>query len=206
MLKYIIAIPYTIAYKILPYEFNEQTIKYSLCDSIDHRIEDMVHDVLDDYNSLGFNNIILTNDTFYDVIPICNEYMSKDKYGYARFINKGYYVDRKIFISNYILDLEFNLWNVLYHEILHTVGLGHSDEEGLMKYVVTLNTNYDVIPDDKRIYPSTDDLEALEFLYDFIEDDIIYDDVISNHKDKLERTKKNKKIIKKLYKLCALLE
>ena len=206
MLKYIISIPCVLAYKILPYEFNEQTIKYSLCDTIDYRIADMVHEVFDDYNNLGFNNIILTNDTFYDVIPICNEYMSKDKYGYARFMNKGYYVDRKIFISNYILDLEFNLWNVLYHEILHTVGLGHSDEEGLMKYVVTLNINYEVIPDTERVYPSIDDLEGLDFLYGWIDDDIINEIIISDSKDKIERTKKNKKIIKKLYKLCMLLE
>ena len=205
MLKYLITIPYILGFKILPYEFEEKVIKYSLCDSIDERIATMVHDVFDDYNSLGFNTIALTNDTFYDVIPICNEYMSRDKYGYARFINKGYYVDRKIFISNYILDLEYNLWNVLYHEILHTVGLGHSTEEGLMKYVVTLNTNYDVIPDTERVYPSTDDIEALEFLYGWIREEKD-DDVIIDPKDKLERTKNNKKIIKKLYKLCMSLE
>ena len=206
MLKYLIAIPCILGFKILPYKFEEKVIKYSLCDSIDERIATMVHEVFDDFNSLGFNNIILTNDTFYDVIPICNEYMSKDKYGYARFINKIEYLDRKIFISNYILDLEYNLWNVLYHEVLHTVGLGHSTEEGLMKYVVTLNTNYDVIPDTERLYPSKDDIEGLEFLYGYIDDDIINDDVIIDPKDKLERKNNNKKIIRRLYQLCLSLD
>ena len=194
MLKYLITIPCVLSYELLPYEFGEPVMKYRLCDGIDKNLTETVIETMTDYNQLGYNTLLLTTDTDTDVIPICNETMSRSRYGYATFINKIDYIDRSIKISNYILDIPTTLFNVVYHEILHTVGLGHSKEPGLMYYTVTLTPSLEVIPDKERIYPSADDLEALEMLYPETGNTDV--EIIRNN---------NRHILKRLGKLCALL-
>lgn len=179
------------AYEILPYDFGDEYTKYRFCDNIDEELRNTTIDVFDDFNKRGFTTAILTDDLGMDVIPICNENMSLDRYGYAKFVNKIEYLEIKMYISNRILNIPTTLWNVVYHELLHTVGLAHSKEPGLMNYTVTLTRNYEVIPDRKKLYPSTDDLAGLNFLYD------TYINVIE--------PKNNRHIIKKLNKICALL-
>jgi len=188
-----------VGYKILPYDFGDRYTKYRFCDEINENLKNTSIEVMTDFNKRGFTTAVLTSDYDIDVIPICNENMSIDRYGYATFINKIDYLDRSISISNLILDIKTTLWNVMYHELLHTVGLGHSKQEGLMNYTVTLNRNLQVIPDENKLYPSQDDIDGLDVLYDFDTDIDI--DIIGPKDNKII----NKKIIRKLNKICALL-
>ena len=87
------------AYKILPYDFDESVIKYSFCDEIDNNLINTTIEVIDHYNNMNFNTLLLTNDTGKDVIPICNEFMTRDRYGYAKFINTDSELERSIHIS-----------------------------------------------------------------------------------------------------------
>ena len=177
-------------YVILPYEFGDEYTKYRLCDSADENLINTTIDVMTNFNMRGFTTAVLTSDYDLDVIPICNIDMPIDRYGFATFTNKIDYLERSISISNLILDIPTTLWNVLFHELLHTVGLGHSKEPGLMNYTVTLDRQYRVIPDAEKLYPSLDDLEALEFLYPSDE----------NQNNNVERN--HKKIFKKLRQIC----
>ena len=191
IIKILFSVGLASTYKLLPYEFGEPILKYRLCDGINSNLTETVIQTMTDYNQLGFNTLMLTTDMDPDVIPVCNDTMGIDRYGYATFINKIDYIERSVKISNHILEIPTTLWNVVYHEILHTVGLGHSKEDGLMYYTVTLTRDYDVIPDADRMYPSEDDIAGLELLYP--------------NTDVVEIRKSNRNIIKRLSKLCALL-
>jgi hypothetical protein len=73
-----------------------------------------------------------------------------------------------ITINNDILHLPNTLYNVLYHEILHSVGLDHSEKEGLMNYSVPVGRWFGrVYPmdDTQHMYPSVDDLSGLYSIY-----------------------------------------
>jgi len=194
IIKILFSVCLASSYKLLPYEFGEPILKYRLCEGINSNLRETMIQTMTNYNQLGFNTLMLTSDTDPDVIPVCNETMSIDRYGYATFIDKIEYIQRSIKISNYILEIPKTLWNVVYHEILHTVGLGHSKEPGLMYYTVTLTRNYEVIPDDEIMYPSEDDIAGLELLYPE-----------TGNTDVIEVRKNNRHIMKKLSKLCSLL-
>ena len=187
---FIIQLLKTTCYEILPYTFNDTVIKYNFCYNIDKHLQNITIQVMSHYNNLNYNTLLITSDRTNDVIEICNKSMDKDRYGYATF-KQNDVLERSIKISNSIMNYNNTLWNVMYHEILHTVGLDHTViSDNLMSYTVSLNYYYDVIPDIKRIYPGGDDLEALDYLYDGI-----------NESESINRNK----IIKKLKKICAIL-
>ena len=70
----------------------------------------------------------------------------------------------EIHISNKLLDKPTTLYNVLLHEVLHSVGLDHSTSEGLMKYSITQTFWGSVENDQRRLWLSIDDLSGLYYL------------------------------------------
>lgn len=155
-------------YKILPYTFDKKNIKYRLCDNAHENLIDTAHVVFEEFNNLDYVNIRLTNDTDKYTIPICNKTTGSHTFGYATFREGETDLSREITISNKLMDNKNTntLHNVFYHEILHTVGLDHTQEpDNLMSYLVSLRQDLSVIPDKEKQYPGFDDINALDFLY-----------------------------------------
>jgi hypothetical protein len=69
-----------------------------------------------------------------------------------------------IMISEDLVWYPFTLFNVILHEILHSLGLDHNNgEPGLMSYAVTASSWFgSVVNDCKRLYLSVDDLKGLK--------------------------------------------
>jgi hypothetical protein len=70
-----------------------------------------------------------------------------------------------ITIKQDILHLPKTLYNVVYHEILHSIGLDHSIKAGLMNYSVKVSYDWlgrlQPIDYSHFLYPSIDDLDGL---------------------------------------------
>ena len=68
-----------------------------------------------------------------------------------------------ITISNDLLVYPNTLYNVILHEILHTLGLGHNNgEPGLMSYAVRTTSWFGSIVDDcKKLWISMDDINGI---------------------------------------------
>jgi hypothetical protein len=63
-----------------------------------------------------------------------------------------------ILINSVLFETPNTLHNVLYHEILHSFGLRHSNNAGLMNYSIQVDEFGAVIDDSNKLYPSYDDL------------------------------------------------
>ncbi len=59
------------------------------------------------------------------------------------------------------------------HEVLHRIGLNHSDKQGMMNYSIRVRYNWyggmDIIDDNMKLWVSPDDRKGLIFLRRSIE-------------------------------------
>ena len=61
------------------------------------------------------------------------------------------------------MNLHNTLYNVLLHEMLHSLGLKHSKEKGMMNYSITVDDKMP-IEDHHKMWLSLDDLAGIKFL------------------------------------------
>ena len=73
-------------------------------------------------------------------------------------------METDISISRLLYDTPITLKNVIKHEILHALGLNHTEEEGIMNYTLRVDSRGLVINDDKVLWLSLDDIKGLRFL------------------------------------------
>lgn len=79
---------------------------------------------------------------------------------YGRCVTTGVSPSKKtdIYISTRLLQgTPTTLYNVLYHEVLHSYGLAHSQHPGLMNYSLSVDQNVAVIEDSTKLWPSAHD-------------------------------------------------
>ena len=70
-----------------------------------------------------------------------------------------------VWISHLLLASPNTLYDVLYHEILHTIGLLHSDNKGLMNTSITKLPSELIKERDFRAWPSMDDIAGIRFMH-----------------------------------------
>lgn len=129
------------------------------CPNIDSRL-------LDTANLLSTNfpqfQLSSNNTTGY----ICNQ--QSDNLGYTAILQDSIDQNTNIWISDKLLDTPFTLYNVVLHEVLHSMGLNHSDKQGMMNYSIRVEYNWygsmDVIEDSMKLWISKDDRKGLRFL------------------------------------------
>ena len=130
------------------------------CPEIDNRL-------LDTTNKLSTNfprfEISYGNDT---TGYICNQKSSN--FGYTSITKNSKDQNTNIWISNILLDKPNTLYNVVLHEILHSMGLNHSYKQGMMNYSVRIDYNWygrlEVLDDPEKLWISNDDRQGLRFL------------------------------------------
>jgi len=69
-----------------------------------------------------------------------------------------------IWINNELIKYPNTLYNVVLHEIIHSVGLDHSIEPGIMNYSIRVsgyNNNFIPINDDRKLWLSLDDRQGI---------------------------------------------
>jgi len=82
-----------------------------------------------------------------------------------------------IYIAIRHLPYPNTLYNVVLHESLHALGLGHSDKPGIMNYSITVDGfSNRIINDNKRLWLSGDDLNGLYYIEQTINSAIYYDE------------------------------
>ena len=138
-------------YKIADvYTFNNPTT-YSVCSSIRETFDEVTKELpFQAYESDAAVNTICTVDT--------NAF-----YARTQTIKDTNDLRTAIEISYALLNYPTTLYNVLLHEMLHSVGLKHSTEAGVMNYSVLIQRNT-VMEDSRRIWLSSDDIMGLYYL------------------------------------------
>lgn len=130
------------------------------CNTIDTRLLDTTNYISDRFPQF---QISYGNDT---TGYICNQEI--ENYGYTYILKDSVEQNTNIFISNRLLYKTNTLYNVVLHEILHSMGLNHSDKQGMMNYSISISRNrygiIDIIDDERKLWISSDDRKGLRFL------------------------------------------
>jgi hypothetical protein len=125
------------------------------CPSIDIRLLDTVTELSNNFKQFQLSS----NDT---TGYICNQ--QSDNFGYTSILENSIEQNTNVWISNYLLDTPNTLYNVVLHEVLHSMGLNHSDRPGMMNYSIRTTWFGNVIEDPQKLWISPDDRQGLRFL------------------------------------------
>jgi len=125
------------------------------CPNIDQRLLDTVTELSKNFPRLQLRE----NDT---TGYICNQ--RSDNLGYTSILENSIDQNTNIWIGNSLLNTPNTLYNVVLHEVLHAVGLDHSDRPGMMNYSIRTTWFGNVIDDPQKLWISPDDRQGLRFL------------------------------------------
>ena len=93
---------------------------------------------------------------------ICDYKGYNGYFGYTSYYNDNKETD--VSISNILFSTPNTLFNTVLHEIVHTLGLNHTDKQGMMNYKLRLNNDGYVIDDDRELWLGRDDIKGLRFI------------------------------------------
>ena len=146
---------YTVqAYTLLEHYIPSTITKdFYMCPSINDKLRETTISVIDDINKYNILFISLKQEESEiidnnNINEICN--IQSDPYqAYGSTIVFGTN-ESDIYIQNSVLYKPKTLYNVVYHEFIHALGLNHTTEhDGYMNYNVRTNT-YGIIDDDRK--------------------------------------------------------
>ena len=187
------------SYELLPYRNITSTdINFYGCTDISSNLIDTTKSVMEELNGYELFKFSYIDENEYehtrnDYNTICNldlDEESSSKYGYCRHYGL-YFNETDIGISNKLNGN--NLYNVVLHELIHSVGLDHTIIPGIMNYSV-VSTGIGYIRDNNKLWLSVDDYNGMKFTYQ---------EIIGNkdeNKDNIDKCNKNRII--KLIKQC----
>ena len=167
------------SFNILPYyQTLEKDKEFYLCDNFSDVLRETTKEIFKQLNKYNLYDFQLNEEKTFpheknDINTICNLNLV-DKYGYTTHYAPDY-TETDISISNTLIGIDTNLYNVILHEVLHSIGLDHSLEFGIMNYTVFSLFN-GIKKDLIKLYLSVDDFNGMKFLFD------------ENHKNETEYT------------------
>ena len=152
MFKLLLNVITVSSYKLLNTVSYQYPKIIGLCNDIHPNLKDVTKDVANDIIANGYPVIVQDQE---NTGIICNQ--PSGHYGYM----VPYSNRTDVFINNKLLHLPNTLYNVVLHEMLHAIGLDHSDEPGMMSYAI--NENWFGYPkeDERKMWLSIDDLQGL---------------------------------------------
>ena len=129
------------------------------CNNIDIRLLETCAELSKNFPQFKMSDL---NATGY----VCNQ--QSDNLGYTSVLKDSIEQNTNIWISDKLLNKPNTLYNVVLHEVLHSMGLNHSNEQGMMNYSIHIGYNWfgsiEIIDDDMKLWISTDDRKGLIFL------------------------------------------
>jgi predicted Zn-dependent protease len=147
-------------YKILDYAIPSKEQEFKFCPFIDKRVIDDVFEITNDVRATTNYNFMYKIDVN-TKLTICNENLLDGETAYTKtFINNT----KQIHIDNKLLTYDYNLYNVLYHEMGHAIGMAHSDNKGIMNYSLDTDKHNNILDDTFKIWLSQDDINGIKFL------------------------------------------
>ena len=148
-----LCLPIVASYVLSPYPIFKNPKILSLCPFIHPNLRLASYEVASEINYIQFSSINSSG-------SICNKNIPE--YGKTEIhLLSNFYTE--ITISNSIMNLHNTLYNVLLHEILHSVGLKHSKEKGMMNYSISVDDE-GPIEDHHKMWLSLDDLAGIKSL------------------------------------------
>lgn len=141
------------------------TKEFYTCPSINDKLRETTIQVIDDINKYNTLFISLKDETSNlspenGINEICNT-DTQEHYGFTNLFGTD---ETDIHISNSLLYKTNTLYNVVYHEFLHALGLNHTEEQsGYMNYKIQTN-RYGITEDNRKLYPSLDDIKGLRYI------------------------------------------
>jgi len=159
-MKYILLlISQIMGYKILDYATPSKEQNFKFCTFINKRVIDDVFEITNDLRATTNYNFIYKNDEN-TKLTICNSNLLDGDKAYTETLNNN----KEIHIDNELLTYDYNLYNTLYHEIGHSIGMGHSDIKGIMNYSLDTDKHNNIVDDTFKIWLSQDDINGIKFL------------------------------------------
>ena len=150
------------------YQPNELIKSFSFCPSVKPSLRETCEDVITNLNQYDILQINLkqgyTQPIYQNGInEICDfdGVKQKNNYGYTTTQGNN---ETDIFINYDLLYTPTTMYNVVYHEFIHSLGLNHTDIDGIMNYKIRVNTQGRVLEDSQKLYLSLDDVKGLRYI------------------------------------------
>lgn len=158
-------LPFVFGYELLQNYIPTSPTKLFYTDNSLRDISNEVCNYINDFNihkciispPSGYTNPVLQNNINTISVSYANDYY----YGYTKLYNTN---ETDIIINHKLLKSKNTIYNVLLHEVVHSIGLNHTNEFGIMNYSLTMNERNEILEDRKRIYLSIDDIRGLRYI------------------------------------------
>ena len=159
MIKLVLYSTFVNSFEIINYVKPQFPKLLTPCPNIDIRLLEKCSELSKNFPKFQLNDV---NATGY----ICNQ--QSDNLGYTSVLKDSIEQNTNIWISDKLLNKPNTLYNVVLHEVLHSMGLNHSNDQGMMNYSIHVGYNWygglEIIDDDMKLWISTDDRKGLIFL------------------------------------------
>jgi len=163
-MKYILLLVQILGYKILDYTKPSINKDFNFCPLIDKTIIDNAFLITNDIRfTINYNFIYKNHETA--KLTICNE---NSLIGRGHTTTNSLTNKQNIVIDNTLLTYKYNLYNVLYHEFGHVMGLDHSDKQGIMNYSLIKDIHDNIIDDTFNIWLSQDDINGIKYISNIV--------------------------------------
>ncbi len=137
-------------------------VPFYTCCSLDEKLLKVSKEVIEDINNHNILNISLHNEIYKDEINGANTICSFDDDNKAYGFTYLYENEADVYVSNKLLNKDNTLYNVVYHEFIHALGLNHSVYPSIMNYTVSVSYMGSIYDDRDKSYLSIDDMRGLQ--------------------------------------------
>jgi len=142
------------SYKLLPNLLCQLPKSFEPCKGLNQRLITVVKDVFTDLRYCGIPIFLDKSNN-----SICAE----DYAHYGQMIYDPTKPTSKtdLLFKNSIIYTPITAYNIVLHEALHSLGLDHTTEYGMMSYSVSENWFGSIINDDRKLWISVDDIRGI---------------------------------------------
>jgi len=154
---FLYCIPIVFGYELLQHYIPSSPTKVFYSENLLRDYSDEVCNYINDFN---IHRCIISPTTG-SINTISVSYTNDYYLGYTKLYNTS---QTDIIINHKLLKTKNTLYNVLLHEMIHSFGLNHSNEYGIMNYSIRVNERNEILEDSNKLYLSTDDIRGLKYI------------------------------------------